>query len=287
MRIDPVGQMYEYRTADLIERATKPDYYRPKEIRFRASELTACPRQIFHRLMGERPLPTGVRTTDYGASGDACHDIVRRELRNAGMCIEGIDFNEDGTQVETVSIVGEFQHKDETIKVASRLDGILEHCNTSSILEIKSVGYWKYKAMIKAYDGGGAERLMAHLVKKHLSYIWQCHACMQINDKNWAYIVIYDRSEARIGIHPTRSPIVGGVWLPRDDLLWDTVIIPKLYRIQCAVKRQAAMRPAELPGSQACGWCAFQHACHDAIKRRQQGIEPAVQYPFDLEKMNA
>ncbi len=121
---DPMTLVYEQRTQRMIDKACEPDYYRPA-LRFRASELTACPRTIFHRLMGERPLPRDTRGHDYGTGGDAAHDILRQALMDEGFEIGGIDFNADG-QVETKSHVGEFKFKDETIKVACRLDGLID-----------------------------------------------------------------------------------------------------------------------------------------------------------------
>jgi len=284
---DPIGDVYLKRTERMIKQACAADYYKPS-LRFRASELTSCPRQIFHRLMGERPQPRTARGQDYGDGGDAAHDILRQALKDEGYEIGGIEFNDTG-QVETKSHVGEFEFKDETIKVACRLDGLIDHDGKDAVFEGKSVGYWKYKRMVQAYDSGGADRLLQHIEKHHLSYLWQCQANMQIFDKPWAWLVIYDRSECRMGIHPNRDgmEIVGGLWLPRDDELWNDTILPKLYRIQRAVKKQAALRPAELPGSQACDWCAFSHCCHDAIQRRQQGLEPAVLYPWKLEGEDA
>lgn len=108
---------------------------------------------------------------------------------------------------------------------------------------------------------------------------------MRTHDKEWAWIVLYDRSEARTGIHSTRDDkdICGGLWYQRNDEFW-TSILDKCARISSAVKRKAPLRPGELPGSQACDWCSYTYICHDAIQLRSRGIEPSVVYPYELEE---
>lgn len=281
--MDPVKDMYDKRQAELIAEATQKDFYKPNEIRFRASELTDCPRRIYHRLVGDRPLPNSPRLGDYGSIGDAAQDICRQRLVDAGINVGGVDFTPSG-QIETTSKVGEFACMGENIKIASRLDGLLEYDGHDGILEVKSVGYWKWDGMAKAYTSNGVEGLIAHVKKKYLSYIWQMEASMRINGKKEGYLLIYDRSEGRIGVHSKRDDAdrVGGFWLAADDERWKQ-ILNKLLRIQRAVKRKVALRPGELPGSTACQRCPFSYACHEAIDRRQRGVEPSVVYPFPLE----
>ncbi len=282
--IDPVLDMYQQRDAKMLAEACAKDYYRPKEIRFRASELSKCPREIYHRLVGDRPTPNDARLDDYGISGDACHDIVRELLRRAGYTIGGIDFDTGGAQVETKSHIGEWMHKGEKIRIASRLDGLIEHDGKDALLEIKSLGYWKYNACAKAWTAGGEARLLKHFMARHASFIYQVEASMRTHDKEWSWIVLYDRSAARTGIHSTRDDkkICGGLWYKRDDEFWES-ILDKCARIAGAVKRKAPLRPAELPGSQPCDWCSYTYICHDAIQLRSRGIEPSVVYPYELE----
>lgn len=283
--MDPVKAMYDRRTKELIFEATRKNFYKPKEIRFRASELAACPRQIYHRLVGDRPLPTAPRLGDYNSAGDAAQDICRQRLVDAGIPVGGVEFTDQG-QIETTSKVGTFTHKGVDIKIAARLDGMLEYGDHKGILEIKSVGYWKYDGMCKAFTSKGEQGLRDHITKKYLSYIWQMEASMRINGESEGYLLIYDRGEARIGVRNTRDDTPhGGFWLEADDERWEQ-ILNKLVRIHNAVKNRAALRPGELPGSTACQRCAYQYACHEAIDRRQRGIEPAVVYPFPLEDDN-
>lgn len=280
--MDPVKHMYLQRQEELIAEACKLDYYRPN-LRFRASELTDCPRRIYHRLAGDRPLPQTPRLGDYGKAGDAAQDITRQQLVDNGVPVGGVNFTSEG-QIETAMGSREFEYDGEVIDIAARTDGLLSWYEHNGILEIKSVGYWKYDAMCRAYTSKGVDGLIDHITKKHLNYIWQVEASMRILGESEAYLLFYDRSEARIGVRSKRDDddLVGGFWINADDARWEA-ILRKLARIQKAIKRRAPVRPGELPGSVACQRCPFSYACHDAIERRAKGIEPAVVYPYPLE----
>jgi hypothetical protein len=230
-------------------------------------EVAGCPRQIYHRLVGDVPAPGDPRGDDYGRGGDAAHDVVRRMLNEYGFTVG--DVVDDAAEMrETRAGRREFQTEDGTVvALTARIDGSIMLPEGKALLEIKSVGSYAYRQMRGAFTRGGVDGLAAYIHKVEPKYVWQCEVGMRVHDFERAYLVIYDRETCNTGVHSEKNPDirVGGIVIDRNDELW-AEIMPKCARITKAVQARKPPRPAYLDGSRECGWCSFRAYCHGAVK---------------------
>jgi hypothetical protein len=177
--------------------------------------------------------------------------------------------------------------------VSTRQDGWIYHEDYGwMLMEIKSVGHWKYDYMNKAYISGGHDRLLEYITEKSPGYIYQINAGLEIaRDRgglpfetdepytlDMAYLVIKDRSNCHIGFHDDKHGALGGVLVPYDPSVIDT-IVNKTYRLKGMVLDGTPPLPEYPSGSRECGYCPFKYLCHDADKRRRKGQHPVIVYP--------
>lgn len=288
--MDPIARMYAER--DERGRVEARQYNKPPA-RFRASELGDCKRRIWYRHSGYVPAPRTGFQDDWGVDGDVHHDIVRQQMLAHGIRIKGIVQNEDGTTEEDKFIAHDFVHDGRVMTVSTRQDGWIFHEDHGwMLMEIKSVGHWKYDYMNKAYISGGHDRLLEYLTEKYPGYIYQIQAGLAIaRDRggvpfetdepytlDMAYLVIKDRSNCHIGFHSDNHGVAGGVLVPFDQSIVDS-LVAKVYRLKGMVLDGTKPIPEYPSGSRQCGYCPFKYLCHAAEKRRKAGQSPAVVYP--------
>lgn len=280
--MDPIKRMYENRDAVAREKAAR--HSRPPQ-RFRASEVHDCARKIYYRLSGYAPAPRYAIDDDYGIDGDMQHDVVRWLMSQWGVALQGLDVDENGKIKEQASRIKTFTVDDLAFDVTGRIDGEIKVDDDWVLLEIKSVGYWPYKYMQDAFIAGGQEALTERIMSSSASagYIDQMHVCMAIYGMRKGYLLIKDRSGCKTGVHNTKTgDCVGGMVVEWDEERWQT-ILKRLHMIRVKVNTGVPPLAGFPPGSDDCKLrCPFVYLCHDADKRRQRGLEPAVVYPDPL-----
>lgn len=280
--MDPIKQMYANRDAVAREKAAR--HSRPPQ-RFRASEVHDCARKIYYRLSGYAPAPRYAIDDDYGIDGDMQHDVVRWLMSQWGVALQGLDVDENGKIKEQASRIKTFTVDDLAFDVTGRIDGEIKVGDDWVLLEIKSVGYWPYKYMQDAFIAGGQEALTERIMSSSASagYIDQMHVCMAIYGMRKGYLLIKDRSGCKTGVHNTKTgDCVGGMVVEWDEDRWQT-ILKRLHMIRVKVNTGVPPLAGFPPGSDDCKLrCPFVYLCHDADKRRQRGLEPAVVYPDPL-----
>lgn len=301
--MDPIVQMYEAR--DELGREQRR-HYKPPAKRFRASELSDCKRRIYYRHSGYVPAPDTGFQMDWSVDGDIHHDITRQIMLQHGVRLAGITVNDDGTTDEDQFVSYDFDVQGLTLPVSTRQDGWIWHDDYGwMLMEIKSVGHWKYNYQMKAYESGytdangvehgpGHDALLAYMHDKYKNYIYQIHAGLAIararGEKHLpfdpsegytldrAYLVIKDRSNCHIGYHSETQGLLGGVIVPFQDEIWEKVL-QRLYVTRRGIAEGTPPRPGYTPGSYECKICPYRYACHDAMKRKQEGKKPHVVYP--------
>jgi CRISPR/Cas system-associated exonuclease Cas4 (RecB family) len=302
--MDPVARMYQKRDEDAREAVRN---YKKPPVRFRASELADCKRQIFYRLSGYVPKPRYGFNDDWGIDGDVHHDIVRQQLLNWDVRLAGITQLEDGSTEEDRFITHDFDVDGRIVTVSTRQDGWIYHEDYGwMMLEIKSVGHWPQTYMQKAYTDGyttahgvelpaGEDAALAYIIDKKPDYIAQINIGLAIHRArsiaqrpfpdeerytlDHAFLILKDRSNCHIGYHPDNGmPVLGGIVVPYDQANVDHTL-RRLYITKGKVTDGVPPLPEYPAGSKQCGYCPFKYACHDADKRRKQGLSPAVVYP--------
>lgn len=300
---DPIARMYATRDERGREQART---HRSPPQRFRASELADCKRRIFYRHSGWVPAPDTGFQMDWSIDGDVHHDIVRQAMLAEGCKLAGITVNEDGTTDEDQFVSHTFQVHGLNIPVSTRQDGWVFHDDYGwMLMEIKSVGHWKYNYQLKAYENGwedangkkyppGHDSVLAYLTEKAPAYIYQMHAGLAIARErgedalpfdpsegytlDYSYLVIKDRSNCHIGYHSDTQGLLGGVVMPFNQELWDSVL-QRLYVTRQAISEGTPPKPGYPAGAYECKICPYRYACHGAMKRKQQGRKPYVVYP--------
>lgn len=300
---DPIVRMYEQRDEKGREQRRN---HRPPPRRFRASELADCKRRIYYRHAGYVPAPDTGFQMDWSIDGDVHHDIVRQLMLSEGIRLAGITQNEDGTTDEDQFVSHDFELHGMRLPVSTRQDGWIYHEEHGwMLMEIKSVGHWKYHYQLKAYEDGytdangndhppGHDALLAYLYDKSPAYIYQVHAGMAIamargidelpfdtSEKytlDKAYLVVKDRSNCHIGYHSQSMGLLGGIIVPFRHHTWNKVL-RRAYVTKKALSEGEPPRPGYTPGAYECKICPYRYACHDAIKRKKQGRTPYVVYP--------
>lgn len=262
--------------------------HRKPPLRFRASEVDQCRRRIWYRLSGYTPAPKDPGLSLYGPAGDFAHDSTRWLFKYWGATLAGLTFDPDtGLVEETMNATKSFGIGDERFDLVCRADGMILFNDIWHLLEVKSVGSYKYGWMDKALQGtypkykpGGPDMLGQYLDDTYRSYTWQASIGGMMFNLSHAYLLIVNRSECNIGFLDETTGLrhPGKVW-EIDNTLVD-YILERCGGIAKAVRDKKAPPCAHVASHKECAtYCDFKYLCHGAAKRRLQGLEPAVVYP--------
>lgn len=283
--MDPIRKAYGLLMQAMIRKLSKT---KMPPRRIRASELGACKRKVYYRLAGFIPALkdkpwTAARLADYGRDGDLHHDSVRNMLREGGAKIGGIEFG-DGTtsQAETLSYKLNVEHNHESFVIAMRLDGTIRIGNMIHLLEIKSLGYWKFKKMLDMWCANSSDAALAGFLQaERKDIIFQIHACMVAAKMKRTYLVFKDRSECAVGFHHNVDPdmIIGGPIIPFKPAIW-TQVKNRCATVARALRTDVPPAPEFTSGTKECSQqCPYLHLCHGADKRRAAKQHPAMMHP--------
>jgi len=247
--------------------------------RFRASEAANCVRQIYHRLNGDRPAPRNGRSAMYGMCGDVDHDLSRALLVEAGVPIGGIDFKESGEQEELLFYRETITHNDQRFEMTARCDGLVpETPRGPALLEIKGMSAFAYDWLNKAFIKGGHDGALERVKKKHQSYYDQCQISMAMSGQKLCYLLVKDRSSGTLGLHNPDTGERSGIYIE-----WDTErykqILDRFAYVTRKLNEGSPPMPEYTSSSNQCSWCEFRYRCHDALERKNKGLEPHVVYP--------
>lgn len=252
----------------------------------RASELSKCKLMTYFRLMGFIPAVstdgmTAARLSDYGYDGDVLHDSTRKWMMDHGLKVGGIKFDAQGRQVETSFHKLTITHNGETFNISMRLDGTIKIDRFKHALEIKTLGWGKFRMIREVWQKTNSDAAVAAwIAENRKDFLFQTHACMKGENVNRAYLLLKDRSESAHGLHSFLDPeaIMGGPIIHFKDSIWTQVLN------RCAVVRKA-VRTATPPrqefnaGSKDCKYCDFFHLCHGADRRAKLDLTPFQLHP--------
>lgn len=273
---DPVAQLYLRRQRDMLKELKK--YKAPSPRRFHASALGNCKTQLYYRLAGYIPALEPVKSTGYSYDGDMHHDQVRRMLREAGFKIGGVSFQSDGTVKEDQSYVLPVNYRGVKFDVSMRLDGFINISGKKHVLEIKSIGFWKYKPLATLWDKTrSTAALLAYIQENRRDFMYQTHACMLAAKTGSAYLVFKDRDSCTIGLH-AGGDVVGGPVIKFNPDIWEEAC-QRISTVVTHLELGSPPVPEFIASSFECQLCRYRHLCHDADKRRATGQMPATIHP--------
>lgn len=204
LKHDPVARVYDYLRHEC--QREHDNYYTPKPKRFRASEAGDCPRKMYYRLSGEKPdAPFSTFGKIITHDGDVGHDIVRWQMRMAGVEMFDLDFNEEtGEIVETNAKVVPVEWGGQNFEVTYRADGGVVIDGVPHSLEIKTIDGFSYKYLEQAYEQGRLWEYMNSEKKgynKYRKYFLQSAVTATLSGLSHVYLVIKNRSLGQIGFH--------------------------------------------------------------------------------------
>ena len=279
--IDPVQFLYAEIEKNEIEKIKR---FKRSPMRFRASEAADCSRKIWYRLTGHMPVPRSAFLELVSQSGNIHHDFVRHLLHLYGVKLHGLAMNEDGTVTEDPTIVREFEKNGQKFTVSGRSDGgidvQIEDEATNAVLEIKSIGAWKYRYINEAFEKGPQE-IYDYIHKNCKSYVYQGTVMALLQDKDYVYLLLVNRDNMTIGLFSeTTGARHGGLQFKVDEELREQ-ILSKFARIQKMVYDGTPPPPEFTQNSTECKQCDFMVYCHGARTRREKGIKPYVQFPVE------
>lgn len=273
---DPAQALYDVMDEKGLEAAR--NHSAPPR-RFRASEASNCVRQIYHRLNGDRPAPRNGKSNMYGVCGDVDHDLTRALMVEHDVPVGGIDFKDDGSQEELLFYRKTYTHAGATFEVTARCDGTVPNTpHGPCLLEIKGMSGFAYDWLNKAFIKDGHAGALERVKKKHQSYYDQCHVSMALAGYERCYLLVKDRSSGTIGLHNPDTNERSGIYIDFDPVHF-VKILDRFAYISRKLEDGAPPMPEKTPGSRECGWCEFRYRCHDALERKNQGLEPHVVYP--------
>lgn len=277
--MDPVQKLYAEIEKGLVDDVRN---YRKPPRRFRASEAADCSRKIWYRHSGYVPAPRTPFLELVSTSGNIHHDYVRQLLALYGVELTGLQMNADGTVTEDATIVRQFERGGVKFDVSGRSDGgvtvTIEDVDEDAVLEIKSVGGLQYKYINKAF-ARGPEAVYRYIHEKCRSYVYQGTTMALLQDKRYVYLLLVNRDMMEIGLFEAATGRRHGGLQWRVDEELQEQILRKFASVTKAVNRGVPPAPEFLPGSKECERCDFLVYCHQAIERKQRGIEPHVLYP--------
>lgn len=263
--------------------AQQHDNWHPPKLRFRPSEIGGCWREIYYRLAGNQPSALPARSMLLFTDGDMHHNIVRQMMQEAGVKLGDLIFEADGQVTETgVSIrTVQFEHggKVYDITVSTRVDGQVEVAGEMVLLEIKSIGKYKFEKFAGAFLKGGEAEVMKHLrdedVKRagarpkpaheNRRFWLQFQATLLATDRPRMYVVFKNRDTGEVGFADKDGGMHG--FMVHSDGAAQTEV-----QQRCAVVLKAleSGRPPSTEfsdGSTSCRMCNFYGLCWGAVQK--------------------
>lgn len=263
--MDPVKQTYAMLDQQAMEEFT--DGYKRAQ-RFRASEVDNCSRRIFYDVSGyEKDSAETGKQQLYGLYGDITHDVVRNLMRKAGVELDGLEFNEDGSVTELINLREQVSHNGVDLTIAARADGIVVVDGKRYGLEIKSVSGFVYDYMHKVYTGTASRKMTAqygvgtkglrkYVATKYSKYLKQAHLTAYLAGLDGVYLVIADRSSCQFGFDGDGSALMYDL-----DMKIVDGVLSKLAMIQRKIRDGEPPMRDYTKGSKECGWCPFKERC--------------------------
>lgn len=276
---DPVAKIYAQRQKNIMK--SLRHYTAPKRKHFRASGLSTCKTALYFQQAGYIPAAEDVSMSGYGPDGDMHHDQVRRDLVEAGVKVSGVRFDANGRVTETESHVIDVTYRDQKFTISMRLDGFIHISQRKHVLEIKSLGFWKYKPIAEVWEKSKSEAaVLGWIIANRKDFLYQTHACMLGAKTYRAYLLFKDRDSCKMGLHAgdTTNHIIGGPIVMFDPGVWDSVCA-RLATVCQALDTGTPPPPEFIPSSRECGYCKYKHLCHGAANRERQGLTPAQFHP--------
>lgn len=285
--MDPIENLYEYLEK---EEATRVERWRPpQDLRFRPSELGGCLRALYYRLAGNRPRPLRADTKLMFLDGDVQHNVIRQMMREAGAVLGDLTFEEDGGVEETgaskrtISI--NHGGKDYDVTLSGRNDGLVEIDGRMVLLEIKTVGGYKFQQFQYAYERKGAAgviKLLQDDVKKRAGarphprhanrrFWYQFQGTMLLRDAPELYVVIKNRDGCEVGLKAAGATRGSGVLVPADPDVQDT-ILHRCASVLAALDVQQAPMAEFMDGSRTCLNCDFYNLCWGKMHADQVSV---------------
>lgn len=280
---DPIRTLYHDIEVQQLKKLKK--YKPPKAMHFHASALSRCVRELYFKTAGYIPAQEKPIMWGYGPDGDMHHDDVRRQLKKVGVKLQGVSFMRDRTVKETESHILKVTNAGSPdFWISMRLDGIAWLNHRKHVLEIKSLGFWKYKPIAELYAKTGSEAAVIGWLKENRRDImFQVHANMMGVGIPRTYLLFKNRDACVYGLH-AGDKIIGGPVIDFDEHIWNAMVA----RISLVAKHLEMDTPPEpefLVGSKECNLCKYQHLCHEATRREKVGKTPTLWHPQLGEKL--
>jgi len=254
--MEPITRLYEWfgeqeskRTGEI----TQPSN------RFRPSEMGGCSRAIFYRMRGGLVVEPG-RPHMYPISedGDIGHDIVRWNLRKAGVELDWLDFDEvTGKVVETQAFKYPMDIDGKEYLISGRCDGKIKVHGRWMPLEIKTLNGFGFKYILKAYNEG---RILEYLEDKYTKYLIQTVLCADSLGYDETYLIIKDRSSCQVGMHDEANDFREGLIIKNDPALLERMK-KKMRSIAKSLETNTEPPRAYTEKSRECGWCPYKEMC--------------------------
>lgn len=277
---NPVQKIYEYLEEKEAARSARP---RTDQVRFRPSELGGCWREIYYRLAGYEPRPIDGRTALLFGDGDLHHDSIRKLMLAAGVELGDLTFSADGSVEETGSVmrtlVVPFGGKDYEVLISGRMDGSVRTEHGMDLLEIKSVGTWKFQKFQNAFLKGGEKAIMKLLrddVKaragarpnpRHANrrFWFQFQATMIAADRSAMYVVFKNRDTGEIGFLDEEGARHGFRVVADEGV--QSEILARCARVLKALDEKRPPSQEFMDGTTPCNMCSFYQHCWGAMKK--------------------
>jgi hypothetical protein len=280
---DPIQKLYDYLSAEEATRVTR--WRPPSELRFRPSELGGCWRALYYRLQGNQPKPIKAETKLLFLDGDIQHNVMRNMFREAGIELGDLVFEADGGVEETGAskraIVVPHGGQEFTVLLSGRTDGLIDVDGKMVLLEIKTIGKYKFDQFQYQFAKGGTKAVIRFLrddVKKRAGarphprhgnrrFWFQFQGTMLLREAPQIYIVLKNRDTGEIGL---RDPEGGrhGLLIDADPEVQDEILA------RCAVvlrSLEAGTPPSTefMDGSTSCNLCDFRHLCWGKVQNEE------------------
>lgn len=282
MASNPVQRIYDYLEEKEAARAARP---KSDKIRFRPSEIGGCWREIWYRLSGYEPRPIDGRTSLLFMDGDLHHNVIRQLMQEAGVELGDLIFQADGEVEETGvvlrTVTVPFGGKEYDVTLSGRADGAVRTEEGMDLLEIKSVGKWKFdkfqttflkggeKAVIKLLRDEVKPRAGARPSPKHANrrFWFQFQSTMLAADRTAMYIVFKNRDTGEIGFLDDEG-VRHGFRVLADEAVQQE-ILARCARVMKALEEKKPPSTEFMDGTTPCNMCNFYQHCWGAMKEKE------------------